>query len=328
MQDGVSLVIVVTGGAGFVGSNLVHALNARGVDDVVVVDDMTDVRKVANLSDASVADYLDMKELEAMLHGGSSGLDGVRAVLHQGARTSTLDDDGRGVMADNHTCSKRILQWCRGAGVPLVYASSAAVYGAGRLWSEDPGNEQALNVYGWSKQVFDGFVRRELRREGSQVVGLRYFNVYGPREDHKDDMASIVAQLDRQARAGGPLRIFGEGCGRGAGEHRRDFVHVEDVVAVILWFLDHPDRSGIFNCGTGTARSFNEVAALVAAHHGGTPVEHVDFPPSLVRRYQPETCADLTRLRAAGYDADFTRIEDGVPSYLRWRDGETAESSS
>lgn len=312
--------IVVTGGAGFVGSNLVHALNTRGERDVVVVDDLSDARKVANLADAVVADYLDRADFASMVTGSSGDLGDVRAVLHQGARTSTLDDDGRGVMADNFGCSKLLLRWCRDRGIPLVYASSAAVYGAGSVFVEDEGNEQALNVYGWSKQLFDAVVRRELRVDGSQVVGLRYFNVYGPREDHKDSMSSIVAQLDRQARAGGPLQIFGAGCGRGPGEHRRDFVHIDDVVAVALWFLDHPDHSGIFNCGSGSSRSFNEVAELVARHHGGTAIEHVPFPKSISDRYQAETRADLTRLRDIGYEDAFTSVDDGVPRYLAWRD--------
>lgn len=312
--------IVVTGGAGFVGSNMVHALNARGESDVLVVDDLADVRKVANLATASVVDYLDRDGFLELISGGSSELDGVRAVLHQGARTSTVDDDGRAVMAENFEYSKRLLRWCRNAGVPLVYASSAAVYGSGRVCGEDPANEAALNVYAWSKQVFDAHVRRELRRDGSQVVGLRYFNVYGPREDHKDAMSSIVAQLDVQARSGGPMLLFGAGCGCAAGEHRRDFVHVDDVVAVALWFLSHPGCSGIFNCGTGVSRSFNEVAGLVGTHHGGVPVEYVSFPSSLVGRYQSDTRADLTRLRAIGCDIEPTPLEQGVRSYLRWRD--------
>lgn len=302
------------------GSNLVHELNARGDDDVVVVDDLADVRKVANLSDTSVVDYFDRSELLRMVSTGSRDLDAVRAVLHQGARTSTVDDDGRGVMADNFTYSRALLRWCRTNAVPLVYASSAAVYGDATDWSEEPENERALNVYAWSKQVFDAHVRAELRTHGSQVVGLRYFNLYGPREDHKDQMASVVAQFDHQARSGQSIRVFGAGCGRGAGEHRRDFVHVDDVVRVVLWFLDHPDRSGIFNCGTGTSRSFGEVAGLVARHHDGALIEHVPFPTALVGRYQPDTRADLTRLRAAGCDEPFRAIDEGIPSYLAWRD--------
>lgn len=313
--------IVVTGGAGFVGSNLVHAMSASG-RDVVVVDDMTDVAKVANVSSARVSDYLDREELVRMVAGGSTWLRHVRAVLHQGARTSTTDTDGRAVMAENHGTSRLLLQWCRRSEVPFIYASSAAVYGASATWVEDERHEAALNVYGWSKQVFDAHVRRELAASpgGSQVVGLRYFNVYGPREDHKGAMASVVAQLDIQARSGGPMRLFGPGCGKAAGEHRRDFVHVDDVVASVQWFLDRPDLSGIFNCGTGVSRTFNDVARLVGDHHGGVEVEYLPFPAELSRRYQAETRADLSRLRAVGYTAPFISLEDGVGSYLRWRD--------
>ena len=163
-------------------------------------------------------------------------------------------------------------------------------------------------------------VGAELRHEGSQVVGLRYFNVYGPREDHKDDMASVIAKFDRQVRSGQPIRVFGAACGRLAGEHRRDFVHVDDVVRVVMWFLDHQEHSGIFNCGTGTSRSFNEIADLVGRYHGGAAVEHVQFPESLLGHYQSHTCADLTRLRVAGYSEAFRSIEAGIPSYLAWRD--------
>lgn len=315
---GCERVIVVTGGAGFIGSNLVHALNARGRVDLGVVDYTALGPEAPNLVGADVVEAIDpWAFLDRIERAG--GLDGVDAVLHQGARTSTLDDDRAGVMRDNFEWSCRVLERCRATGTPLVYASSAAVYGTNPASSEDGGAESPLNLYGESKYRFDLVVRDALATPGSQVVGLRYFNVYGPREDHKGAMSSIVAQLDAQVSSGATARLFGAGCGVGAGQHRRDFVHVDDVVDVVLWFLDHPGVSGIFNCGTGRSRSFNEVAAEVIAFNGGGEIEYSPFPPHLADRYQPNTCADLARLRAVGYDREFAPIEDGVGRYLRWR---------
>ena len=312
-----SHMIVVTGGAGFIGSNLVHALNGRGREDLLVVDQMDDVRKVANLATSCVADYLDRDEFLTMIDQDHPDLGDVDLVLHQGARTSTTDDDARAVLEANFRYSKHVHRWCTSHRVPLIYASSAAVYGAS-LSSDEAGPPSALNVYAWSKQLFDEYVRRRGTTD-SQVVGLRYFNVYGPREDHKGEMASMVAQMDQRCAAGAPIRLFGDGCGRPAGEHRRDFVHVDDVVRVVLWFAEHPEVSGLFNCATGESRSFNELAAEVMRFHGAGSVEYVPFPTALVGRYQAETRADLTRLRAAGYDDPFTPIEAGVPTYLKWR---------
>jgi ADP-L-glycero-D-manno-heptose 6-epimerase len=308
-------VIVVTGGAGFIGSNLVRALNARGRDDVLVVDDLTDGRKFANLATARLADYVDVEDFARMVDADDAALDRVTAVLHQGACSDTTERDGRKMMRANYESSKRMFGLCARRGVPLVYASSAAVYGGGRRFVEEPSAERPLNVYGWSKLLFDQWVRRAPRSD-AQVVGLRYFNVYGPGEDHKGPMASVARHLHRQLTDTGRVRLFEGTDGYAHGEQRRDFVHVGDVCDVALWFLDHPERSGIFNVGTGASRSFLDVARAVIAFHGRGEVEFVPFPEHLRGAYQSFTEADLTALRAAGYHRPFRDVAAGVPQYL------------
>ena len=311
--------ILVTGAAGFIGSAVVRALNARGHREIVAVDDLTDGDKFRNLAGASLDDYLDRDELDAMIDRGDDALARVEAVVHQGANADTTVRDGKRMLRDNYAPSKRLAALCATRRVPLVYASSAAVYGASTTCREDPEFEAPLNVYGWSKLLFDQWVRRHLLPAPSApVVGLRYFNVYGPGEAHKGPMASVAWQLDRQARAEGVVRLFGAGEGADAGEHRRDFVHVDDVAAVVCWFLEHPGASGIFNVGTGDARSFRELAALVLAARGLGPeaLTFVPFPDALRGRYQAHTRADLSRLRARGCDVSFRRLEDGVRTYL------------
>lgn len=308
--------IVVTGGAGFVGSNIVGRLGADG-HDVTVVDDLADPRKLPNVLHAPITDVVDLDDFLVLLREDSALLRDVTAVVHQGACSSTTESDVRLVMRRNHEYSREVVRWCLRAGVPLVYASSAAVYGASTAFSEDDANERPANLYGWSKLLTDRFVRRALPTATSQVVGLRYFNVYGPGEAHKDEMASIVAQLHRELLSDGTATIFGASHGLAAGQQRRDFVSVHDVVDVVAWFLDHPDRSGVFNVGTGECPTFAEVAELVVASHGSGRVVHRPFPPELVDRYQPYTRADLTRLRGAGYLEAFTPVTDGVPAYVR-----------
>lgn len=307
--------IVVTGGAGFVGSNVVHGLNAIGRTDILVVDDLSDTRKYGNLVGATVADYLDKERFRELLARGLGGRLQVDAVVHQGACSSTTHPDGRYVLDNNYEYSRTVLDFCLAASVPLVYASSASVYGS----TSD--REEPLNVYAFSKLLFDREVRRRTAAGtvDSQVVGLRYFNVYGPRESHKDEMASVISRFDDAIAEGSPIRLFGEGEGAGPGEHRRDFVWVGDVVDVVLWFLEHGDRSGIYDCGTGDARSFNDVASLIVSSRGAGEVEYVPFPDSLVGKYQSHTCADLSPLRSAGYTAAFRSIDDAIPAYLGGR---------
>ncbi len=307
--------ILVTGGAGFIGSNLVHRLNARGRDDVLVVDDLEQGDKFRNLLGARIADYIDHVDFAAMVDRGDPALDGIEAILHQGACSDTTVRDGRFMMRANYESSKRMLGFATQRDIPLIYASSAAVYGGGTRFVEEPSCELPLNIYGYSKLLFDDFVRR-LPAARAPIVGLRYFNVYGPREAHKGSMASVAWHFHHQLLATGAVRLFRGSDGIADGEQRRDFVHVDDVTAVILWFLDHPGRSGIFNVGTGRCSSFNDVARAVLRFHGRGAIEYVPFPETLRGRYQSYTEADLSRLRAAGYEAAFRPVDEGVHAYL------------
>ncbi len=309
--------IIVTGGAGFIGSNLVRALNERGVTDVVVVDDLTDGTKFRNLLECRIADYWDK---DSFLHrlerdGGLAREPG--AIFHQGACSDTTEWDGRYMMANNYEYSKVVLDYCVTRGVQFIYASSAAVYGTSSEFRESEECERPCNVYGYSKLLFDNYVRRKLHTARSQVVGLRYFNVYGPNESHKGAMASVAYQFHRQLLEHGCIRLFEGTDNYGDGEQRRDFIHVSDVVGVNTWFLDHRDRSGIYNVGTGSSRSFNELAAAVIGWHGRGKIEYVPFPEKLTGSYQSYTEANQSRLREAGYSAQFATVEEGVPRYLK-----------
>ncbi len=308
--------IIVTGGAGFIGSNIVHGLNAQGMTDILVVDDLGDGRKCLNLADARFRDYLDKDDFLARLQR-EHDFGPIEAVLHQGACSTTTEWDGRAMMANNYEYSKTLLHYCLGRGIRLLYASSASVYGRGPHFTEGREYERPLNVYAFSKFQFDQYVRA-LGPLPVQVVGLRYFNVYGPREQHKGSMASVVFHFHRQWLESGKLRLFEGSDGFAAGEQRRDFIHVDDVVAVNLWLLQHPEVRGIFNVGTGQAQSFNEVARAVIAFHGHGEIEYIPFPAHLRGAYQSFTQADMRALRAAGYEAPFMRVEEGVPRYLAW----------
>ena len=308
--------IVVTGGAGFIGSNLVRALNARGRGDLLVVDDLSDGRKFANLVDCEIADYWDREAFVARLEAGS--FPRPEAILHQGACAVTTEWDGRYMLENNYRYSVRLLEYCLAREVPLIYASSAAVYGASKVFKEDDrGAERPLNVYGYSKLLFDQYVRRHFARARSQVAGLRYFNVYGPGEAHKGAMASVAFHLQKQIAEHGEARLFEGSGGYAAGEQRRDFVYVGDVAAVNLWLLDHPRVSGVFNVGTGASASFNDVArAIIAVRRTGT-IRYIPFPPELAASYQSFTQADVSALRAAGYTAPFKDVRAGIGSYLQ-----------
>jgi len=302
--------ILVTGGAGFIGSNLVRGLNQRGIDDILVVDDLEKGDKHRNLNALRFRDFVDFRDFEARLDSFRAVK--FEAVFHQGACSDTTEADGRYMMRVNYESSKTLLAFALGR-CPFLYASSAAVYGDGkRGFREEEACEDPLNVYAFSKFLFDRYVRRLLPATPTQVVGLRYFNVYGPQENHKGRMASVVYQFHRQISAGEPLKIFA-----GSDGFRRDFVHVDDAVALNLHFLDHPGRSGIFNCGTGKAESFGDLARATVRHYPGTPIVEIPFPADLEGKYQAYTQADLTNLRQAGCDHRFRSLADGVAAYVR-----------
>jgi len=311
--------IVVTGGAGFIGANIVHALNQRGETDILVVDDLTDGTRFRNLAELDITDYMDKHEfLEKVKRDEVPG--GVRAVFHEGACSDTTEWDGRFMMENNYTYSKELLHWCMSHKVPFLYASSAAVYGASDEFREERSCEKPLNVYGYSKWQFDQYVRKILPTADSQIVGFRYFNVYGPREQHKGKMASVAYHLHEQIKVGQNPKLFEGWDGYADGGQQRDFVYVDDVCNVNLWFFDNPEKSGIFNLGTGRAQSFLEVANAVIDYHQKGSVEFIPFPDELKGRYQSFTQADMTELRDAGYTEEFTDVAGGVARYLAWLD--------
>lgn len=324
------MVYVVTGAAGFIGANLVKGLNARGITDILAVDDLTQGDKFRNLVDCQISDYLDKDEFLVRIKAGDYRR-GIKAILHQGACSDTTASDGRYVMDTNYAYSCTLLDFCAAEMIPLIYASSAATYGALTGFREQADCEGPLNVYGYSKLLFDQRVRR-LPPGGPQVVGLRYFNVYGDREQHKGRMASVAYHFFNQYRAEGHVRLFEGSAGYGNGEQRRDFVSVEDVVRVNLFFLQNAGRSGIFNCGSGAAQSFNDVAvAAVNACRAAAGeaalsltdlqskgvIRYIPFPGDLKGKYQSYTQADLTALRAAGYELPFLTVEQGVARYCQ-----------
>ena len=324
--------VVVTGAAGFIGSNLVRALNARCEKRIIAVDNLTKADKFKNLVDCEIADYLDKEDfINRIQHGHFDGE--IASILHEGACSDTMETEGRYMMENNFRYSTILLDWCLEQEVQFLYASSAATYGGGSVFREERPFEAPLNVYGYSKFLFDQVVRRRLPDAGSQVAGFRYFNVYGPRENHKGRMASVAFHHFQQFREAGRVKLFEGSHGYADGGQLRDFVFVEDVAKVNLFFLDNPDKSGIFNLGTGRAQSFNDVAvATVNACRsqkgeaaltlseiiGRNLLEYVAFPEALKGKYQAFTQADISRLRAAGYEASFAPVEEGVARYVEW----------
>ena len=324
------MLYVVTGAAGFIGSRLIEALNRAGVTEILAVDNLENAAKVKNLAGCEIEDYLDKRDFLERLVANQFDEE-IEAVLHQGACSDTMEANGRYVMENNYRYSRILLDWCQDEAVPFLYAASASVYGAGREFREERAYERPLNAYAYSKFLFDQHVRRRLPGRSSQIAGFRYFNVYGPNEAHKGRMASVAFHGFNQFISEGKVRLFVGSDGYADGEQRRDFIHVDDVVNVNLHFLEHREVSGIFNCGTGRAQSFNDVArAVVNGVRGGRGetelslrdmiaeglVEYIPFPPQLVGRYQSFTEADLTLLREAGYGEDFMTVERGVGSYV------------
>ena len=326
------MTIIVTGAAGFIGSNIVKALNARGVSDIVAVDNLTKGDKFKNLVDCEIAEYVDKKDFLEVVESGELGGQ-IEAVLHQGACSDTMETDGSYMMDNNYRYSLSLLEWCNEEAVPFIYASSAAVYGGGKVFAETRECEAPLNVYGYSKFLFDQAVRQQLAGASAQIAGFRYFNVYGPRESHKGRMASVAWHFFNQYHANGKIKLFEGSDGYAGGEQRRDFVSIEDVVKVNLHFLDNDNISGIFNLGTGRSQTFNDVAvaslnacrsldgksalSLDEMKAQGL-IEYVSFPDALKGKYQSYTEADLTNLRSAGYGDEFLTVEEGVSRYIPW----------
>ncbi|VVE19240.1 ADP-glyceromanno-heptose 6-epimerase [Pandoraea cepalis] len=330
------MTIIVTGAAGFIGANLVKALNERGETDIVAVDNLTRADKFRNLVDCEISDYLDKTDFVARFQRREFGR--VRAIFHEGACSDTMETDGRYMMENNFRYTRALFEACQAQSVPFLYASSAATYGASETFVENREFEKPLNVYGYSKFLFDQIVRRAMREAGgklpSQVAGFRYFNVYGPREAHKGRMASVAFHNFNEFRANGRVKLFGEYNGYAAGTQSRDFVSVEDVVKVNLHFFDHPERSGIFNLGTGRAQPFNDIAVAVIntlrAEAGEAAlsldelvkqglVEYIPFPDALRGKYQCFTQANIDNLRqSGGYQQPFYTVGEGVSRYVRW----------
>ena len=313
--------IVVTGGAGFIGSNLVKALNEQGERDILVVDDLTDGTKFRNIADCELADYMDKDEFRLRFASDTGFLSNVKAVFHEGACSATTEWDGKFMMDINYRYSVELLAACEKAGVPFYYASSAAVYGGSARFTETPENEKPLNVYGYSKLLFDQYVRRRLPSAKIPIVGFRYFNVYGPREMHKGGMSSVAWHFSKQLEDEGQCKLFAGCDGYENGEQRRDFIDVADVVKVNLWFRDQ-GTSGIFNLGTGRSQPFNDVANAVVDWYGRGDLSYVPFPDALKGRYQSFTEANMTKLREAGYGDEFSTVAQGTERYLNWLQAE------
>jgi len=331
--------IVVTGAAGFIGSNIIKGLNARGLTDIIAVDDLTQGDKFRNIADLQIADYVDAEVFYDEYASGGYGQ--IEAVFHEGACSDTMESNGKYMMQNNYATSLQLYHACQKRGARLLYASSAATYGGSDTFREEPAFEHPLNVYGYSKLLFDQRMRREcgLQFERAfagktmQVVGFRYFNVYGPREQHKARMASVAFHQFNQFRAEGKVKLFDSYGGYAAGSQMRDFVFIDDVVAVNLWFFDHPDISGIFNLGTGRAQPFNDIASSVVnslRQLAGQPtlslqelvaqglLAYIPFPDALRGKYQCYTQADLSALRAVGCQHNFADVQTGVASYVAW----------
>ncbi len=327
--------VVVTGAAGFIGSNIIAGLNARGIEDIIAVDDLRDGNKFRNLAERHIADYVDAADFYRNFAAGHFGA--VEAVFHEGACSDTMESDGQYMMRNNYGLSLQLFEAAQTQGARLLYASSAATYGGSQRFREAPDCEAPLNVYGYSKLLFDQVMRRrlgvQLQKAKVQVAGFRYFNVYGPHEQHKGRMASVAYHQFHQFKKEGAVKLFADYGGYAAGEQMRDFVFVDDVVAVNLWFFDHPQKNGIFNLGSGRAQSFNEVACAVVntlrAQQGQAPMalqdivaqgllQYIAFPDALRGKYQCFTEADLAALRDAGCTHRFADVQTGVSRYVQW----------
>ncbi len=309
--------IIVTGAAGFIGSNIIKGLNSAGYTNILAVDDLTDGHKFVNLAAGKVADYQDYEDFIAKIQAGpASFAEPITCIFHHGACSVTTEWNGRYMMRNNYDYSKYLLHYCLAAKIPFIYASSAAVYGNSTVFDEQATEQLPINVYGYSKWQFDRYMLQHLPTAQSQVVGLRYFNVYGPQEQHKGTMASVAFHFMNQLRENNEVKLFAGDDSYGDGEQLRDFVFVDDVVKVNLWFLQNPQQSGIFNVGTGQARTFNALARALIGLYGQGQIRYVPFPAHLKGAYQNYTQADISKLRRAGYQQPFTSLEEGLKRYF------------
>ncbi|MDR3691626.1 MAG: ADP-glyceromanno-heptose 6-epimerase [Fimbriimonas sp.] len=306
--------IILTGGAGFVGSNILKRLNQMGEDDIVVVDNLRKSDKYRNLVGTSFRDYIDKEEFLQRLSNGD--FTGVRGIIHEGACTDTMEYDGKYMLANNFEYSKQLLNYCVANKSRFIYASSAAVYGHTELACESDGTEAPLNVYGYSKLLFDQYVKRVMPHAQSTIVGLRYFNVYGPGESHKGKMSSMVVQFYNQIMATGSARLFGGYGAYGPGQQTRDFVYVKDIVDINLHFWERDVTKTIVNAGSGRSRTWNDLANAVIAATGCGKIEYIDFPTTLADKYQFNTRADLSLLRSHGFTKQTHTLEEGVVDYI------------
>ena len=308
--------IVVTGSNGFIGSNLIKGLNEIGYKDIIAVDDHNDARLKENIAHCEIKDFLDIEEFINLVK--SNEFDGTefRAIFHQGACSNTMEWDAEFLYKNNLLYSKELLKFSQKTRTPMIYASSASVYGAGKVFQESLENEDPINLYAYSKFKFDQLVRKELVKKDTQIVGLRYFNVYGPQEQHKGAMASVAFHLHNQLKENDEIKLFEGYEGYEDGEQRRDFIYVEDVVKVNLWFLENQNVSGIFNVGTGKSQTFNEVAHSVIDWNKKGKINYIPFPEKLKGAYQSYTQADISKLREVGYEYEFLNVQEGVKKYL------------
>ena len=308
--------IVVTGSNGFIGSNLIKGLNEIGYKDIIAVDDQDDPKLKENIAHCDIEEFVNVDEFINLIRNNEIEGTKIRAIFHQGACSNTMEWDADFLYKNNLLYSKELLNFSKKTKTPLIYASSASVYGAGKIFEESVENEDPINLYAYSKFKFDQLVRQELIKSETQIVGLRYFNVYGPQEQHKGTMASVAFHLHNQLKDNNEIKLFEGSDGYDNGEQRRDFIYVEDVVKVNLWFLENQKVSGIFNVGTGKSQTFNEVAHSVINWNKKGKINYVPFPEKLKGAYQSYTQADISKLRKAGYKDEFLNVQEGVKKYL------------
>lgn len=313
--------IVVTGGAGFIGSNIVKALNERGRSDILIVDNLGKGEKYKNLIGLKFYDYMHRDDFLKMILDDEFDGYGTEIIFHEGACSDTMEYDVNYMIKTNYEYSRELFNYCADNEIDFIYASSASTYGGGENgFKEIETCENALNPYAFSKLLFDRYVRENLREVDNKVIGLRYFNVFGPQEFHKGRMASIAYQMYKQIKNSGVIKLFKGTDGYADGEQRRDFIYVKDVAKVNLWCFENEIENGVYNCGTGNATTFNALAQAVISALGKGEIEYIEFPETLQGKYQSFTQADTRKLLNAGYNGGFTNINDAVKDYCNFLD--------